>query len=632
MAETYDVSDIVEFIGAVEADLIPDLLASFDIFLCKNKEIFNFGTALYLNFSFFISFAIFASIHVWTSLLDPTFGDSFGYVVAEALAMELPVVATSVGSIPELVDESNGFLVKPSFQSSGNAQIQVIDERYLGEMTDRVLKLISDPDLRSAMGSRGRARLYKSGMTMQEFGNTHAHLNEILHGKSLASNFSSNAGYHARVDATEWASLVQPRAPPTREMSPPIFNAWWGTMDEVGIYVINLDRSPDRLKTFLSDAADHGLDAENICRISAVDGRYFSERTEQRANSSVVDATLDYHSRGAKEQIKDSIADFSVRCLDLRYIGPLVKWEAGNIAVTLSHLKAIRTAFDRGDEVALIFEDDTVFDDDVDGLRSSGDFAAILDAAAQLDPEWAVLQLGHLTGDDTNELERLAEAWKRGLLLVPRMPCGNADWRIYGLHAYVIHRRGMALLLESWWPGGVGEDSSGAITHKEKFTCSSPPAEDRFQQGVSGLSGLSFDLRLAGRAFSESIVLNLPGVYVVTRPLFMQRHDVTSDTDHYDNDKHVHYHESNSRQARAKAYSTSGGEYYTARARGVEFPPPALDTINASPPVDYYVSAVASVHSLRHTLFFFRCLLIVLLHGHLLFVFVLIVIWYSYRL
>jgi glycosyltransferase involved in cell wall biosynthesis len=47
----------------------------------------------------------------------PTFGESYGYVVAEALAMELPVVATAVGSIPELVRPGiNGFLVQPIFE------------------------------------------------------------------------------------------------------------------------------------------------------------------------------------------------------------------------------------------------------------------------------------------------------------------------------------------------------------------------------------------------------------------------------------------------------------------------------------------------------------------------------------
>ena len=50
----------------------------------------------------------------------PTFGESFGYVVAEAMAMELPVVSTAIGSIPELVfNGSTGFLVSPLWKHAG---------------------------------------------------------------------------------------------------------------------------------------------------------------------------------------------------------------------------------------------------------------------------------------------------------------------------------------------------------------------------------------------------------------------------------------------------------------------------------------------------------------------------------
>jgi len=515
--------------------------------------------------------------------------------------MGLPVVATSVGSIPELVDESNGFLVPPTFQH-GNMHVQVIDELFLTEMTDHVLKLISDPELRAAMGARGRARLIAGGRTMREFGDAHALLYEILHERSRAFNSSSKLGYHARVGAKEWAALVQARAP-VQDTRPLLsHNDWWGpSMDRVGVYVINLDRSPERLITFLESAAKRGLNEKNICRIAAVDGRHFSKRAEHKVNSTVFDTVLDFHSRDAKEHQTNNIVDFSVRCLDLRNIGPRIKWETGNVAVTLSHLKAIRTAFDRGDEMALIFEDDIVFDDNIEDpgdLDNSGGFAAILDAAAQLDSNWTVLQLGHLTGDDTNELERLAEAWKRGLLLVPRMPCGNADWRIFGLHTYLIHRRGMAMLLDFWWPGGVGESPSGTV--REKYSCSALHADAASTySGASSLSGLSFDLRLAGRVFSESIVLNLPGVYVATRPLFMQRLDFSTDTNHENIDKHAYYHELNSRQARANAYATSGTDSNSACARGVEFPPPPIDTRSAMPPVDYYVSTLAQVHCSR---------------------------------
>ena len=64
-------------------------------------------------------------------------------VLLEAMAAGLPVVATSVGGIPDIVQHGQtGFLV------SG-------DDREA--LVQAVLKLIHDPDLRSNMGRRARA-------------------------------------------------------------------------------------------------------------------------------------------------------------------------------------------------------------------------------------------------------------------------------------------------------------------------------------------------------------------------------------------------------------------------------------------------------------------------------------------
>jgi len=72
----------------------------------------------------------------------PSHGDCFPQAVAEAMASGLPVVATNVGAIPELVrDGVTGHLVRRD------------DPRQL---TEALLHLIQSPSLRAAMGRAGQ--------------------------------------------------------------------------------------------------------------------------------------------------------------------------------------------------------------------------------------------------------------------------------------------------------------------------------------------------------------------------------------------------------------------------------------------------------------------------------------------
>ena len=95
----------------------------------------------------------------WTGMVRDPFGEGvfdaadvvcqfsrweevFGWMIAEAMAHGKPVVATRVGGIPELIaDSKSGYLV-----SRGDHQ----------GMSERVLKLLDDPELRARMGQAGR--------------------------------------------------------------------------------------------------------------------------------------------------------------------------------------------------------------------------------------------------------------------------------------------------------------------------------------------------------------------------------------------------------------------------------------------------------------------------------------------
>lgn len=72
----------------------------------------------------------------------PTYREPFGLVFLEALAAGLPIVATGISAIPEMVDDGeNGFLVAPG------------DREALAE---RLTRLLGSRELRLRMGAAGR--------------------------------------------------------------------------------------------------------------------------------------------------------------------------------------------------------------------------------------------------------------------------------------------------------------------------------------------------------------------------------------------------------------------------------------------------------------------------------------------
>ncbi|MFQ5795733.1 MAG: glycosyltransferase [Candidatus Bipolaricaulia bacterium] len=75
----------------------------------------------------------------------PSLWEGFGLVLLEAMAANLPIVATAVTAIPEVVtDGETGILVPPG---------------DVPALSDAMLKLIQDRDLARAMGRAGRRRL-----------------------------------------------------------------------------------------------------------------------------------------------------------------------------------------------------------------------------------------------------------------------------------------------------------------------------------------------------------------------------------------------------------------------------------------------------------------------------------------
>jgi glycosyltransferase involved in cell wall biosynthesis len=78
-------------------------------------------------------------------LVLPTDADLVPWSVLEAMAMQLPVVSTGVGAIPEIVVHDVTGVIVPA----GDAEA----------LANAIAGLLSDPDLRRTMGQRGRERI-----------------------------------------------------------------------------------------------------------------------------------------------------------------------------------------------------------------------------------------------------------------------------------------------------------------------------------------------------------------------------------------------------------------------------------------------------------------------------------------
>lgn len=107
-AKDKGVGRIVDFVGRIPHEEVPAFLASLDVFCMPSR---------------------------WES-------ETFGVAAVEAQAMEIPVVATTVGGVPEAVDDGvSGLLVRPNDPEA---------------LADAIAGLLDNPAKRAEMGKAGR--------------------------------------------------------------------------------------------------------------------------------------------------------------------------------------------------------------------------------------------------------------------------------------------------------------------------------------------------------------------------------------------------------------------------------------------------------------------------------------------
>ena len=76
----------------------------------------------------------------------PSYTEGFPNVVLEAMTLGKPIVATTVGAIPEMLADNCGILIPP---------------RNLDALIDALSRLLNDSDLRSSLGARAKERAFK---------------------------------------------------------------------------------------------------------------------------------------------------------------------------------------------------------------------------------------------------------------------------------------------------------------------------------------------------------------------------------------------------------------------------------------------------------------------------------------
>jgi starch synthase len=92
----------------------------------------------------------------------PSVYEPMGIVNLEAMACEIPVVATSTGGIPEVVSDGDTGLLVPIEQAADGSGTPLDPSRFEADIAAGLTEVLDDPDRARVMGEAGRRRAVES--------------------------------------------------------------------------------------------------------------------------------------------------------------------------------------------------------------------------------------------------------------------------------------------------------------------------------------------------------------------------------------------------------------------------------------------------------------------------------------
>jgi len=194
-------------------------------------------------------------------------------------------------------------------------------------------------------------------------------------------------------------------------------------MGNIPIYFINLDRSLTRHKSF-SDSAQHVGIESLLHRVSAVNGQQITNVNGQQITN--VDGQ-------------------SLSNENMSFTSNFYKPNKSNLACALSHIKAIKQAYDDKQELALIMEDDASFD--LLPLWNTTLPVLIRDLTVQ-HPSWQILSLFN-----HNQVGK------------HNPPVFLKNLMLQGAVAYIINRKGMETCIQTLFD----KDQRNIVLDKHQF-------------------------------------------------------------------------------------------------------------------------------------------------------------------